>query len=446
MTDPRHLDDFLSFLRYPSISTDPSRRDDSTACASWLVAKLAGLGLDARMHFTPGLPIVTARNTHRADRPTVLIYGHYDVQPVDPLDLWTHPPFEPHIENGVVYARGATDNKGQILAHILGVQETLAGGAGTLPVNLIFLIEGEEEVGSTHLASFLHLHARELACDVVVISDTGMVGPGIPTLTYALRGIAALNATVTGPALDLHSGIFGGAVVNPVTALARLIATLHTDDYRVAVEGFYNEVMPLEPWEREAWSDLPWNDDHFLTLTGAPALDGEAGYSSLERIWARPTIEVNGFGGGYQGAGTKTVLPSTAHAKFTCRLVPGQNPEVIRTRLESHLRKHTPKGVTLQLEPGHGGYPYFLDPRGRFGLAAQRALSAAFDGKKPALIREGGSIPIVSDFKQILHADTLLLGLALPDCRAHAPDENFPLANLEAGIRLNQAVLQELAC
>jgi acetylornithine deacetylase/succinyl-diaminopimelate desuccinylase-like protein len=344
----------------------------------------------------------------------------------------------------IVYARGATDNKGQILAHIIGIEETLRE-KGDLPVNLIVLVEGEEEIGSEHLEEFLSTNREELRCDLIAVSDTGMIAPEHPTFTYGLRGIAALEIKVTGPSTDLHSGIYGGAVANPATALTKLIASLHDSDGRVAVPGFYDGIPPLEQWERDSWAQLPIGDEALLAVTGAPELFGESGYTSLERIWARPTVEVNGIGGGFQGIGTKTVLPREAFAKLTCRLVPGQNPEVVMAKVRVHLLSHCPPGVRLEMTGGHAGEPYVTDPNSSDGRAAQRALRRAFPDKPLALIREGGSIPIVNTFKRVLGVETLLLGLALPDCRAHAPNENFPLENFEAGIRLNRALLEELA-
>ncbi len=440
----RQLDEYLAYLRFPSISTDPERKGDVAACADWIVAKLRAIGLATTLHPTAGHPIVVAKNGHVAGRRTVMIYGHYDVQPVDPVELWESPPFEPRIANEYVFARGSADNKGQHFAHVLGVEETLRE-KGDLPVNLIFLIEGEEEIGSKHLEDFLNSHRDEMACDIIAISDTGMVGLGIPTFTYGLRGIAAMELKVVGPSTDLHSGIYGGAVMNPVTALARLIATLHDADGSVAVPGFYDGIPPLETWEREAWAKLPIGDHELLEITGAPGLFGEAGYTAIERIWARPTAEVNGIGGGFQGVGTKTVLPSEAFAKLTFRLVPHQQPAEVLAKVTAHLRAHCPPSVKLEITTGHSGEPYVTDPNSTDGLAARRALQRAFPGKDVALIREGGSIPIVNTFKRILRAETLLLGLALPDCRAHAPNENFPLENFFAGIRLNRALLEELA-
>ncbi len=439
-----YLQDFYSFLRFPSVSTDDQFAGRVKECANWLVKKLQTIGLQAELVPTAGHPIVWARNKHRQDRRTVLIYGHYDVQPPDPLELWDSPPFEPVLKNGYVFARGATDNKGQILSHILGMQETIEK-EGDLPVNVDLVIEGEEEIGSVHLPKFLRENRDALKCGVVVVSDTGMIAPRTPTLSYGLRGVAALELKVTGPKMDLHSGIFGGAVANPATALAQLLATLHNREGHVAIPGFYDDVAPIQDWEREAWKKLPLDPDaEMLKETGAPLLFGEAGYSTLERIWARPTAEVNGIGGGYQGQGTKTVLPSHAMAKLTFRLVPNQKADVIIDLAMKHLQKNLPAGVTLEMASGHHGPWYLTDPHNKFGEAAQRALRKAFN-KEVALIREGGSIPIVSDFREILGAETLLLGLALQDCRAHSPNENFPLENLEAGIRMNQVVLQELA-
>jgi acetylornithine deacetylase/succinyl-diaminopimelate desuccinylase-like protein len=450
-----HLDELFSLLRFPSISTDPERKADVARCAEWIVGQLRAIGLKTMLHPTAGHPIVVARNTHRHDRRTVLLYGHYDVQPVDeparadgespdPNKHWITPPFTPTLRDGVLYGRGTADNKGQFFAHVSGIADTLREH-GDLPVNLILLLEGEEEIGSTNLEPFLIAHRDELHCDLIAISDTGMVAPGVPTFTYGLRGVAAMELRVTGAASDLHSGIYGGAVANPATALARLIATLHDAEGRVAVPGFYDRVAPMAGWEREAWSRLPLTDDALQEITGAPELVGEPGFTALERVWARPTVEVNGIGGGFQGVGSKTVIPREAFAKLTCRLVPNQQPDEVLPKVRAHLEAHCPRGVRLAVHQGHGGEPYLTDPNSPGGLAAQRALRRAFPDREVALIREGGSIPIVTTFKRVLGVETLLLGLALPDCRAHAPNENFPVANFEAGIRMNRALLEELA-
>jgi acetylornithine deacetylase/succinyl-diaminopimelate desuccinylase-like protein len=439
-----YLEEYYSFLRFPSVSTDDQYKEKLEQCARWLVQKLTSIGLETRLVPTRGHPIVWARNKHQPGRRTVLIYGHYDVQPPDPLELWESPPFEPVLKNGYVFARGATDNKGQILSHIVGIQETIEQN-GDLPVNVHLVIEGEEEIGSVHLGSFLEENRGALKSDVAVISDTGMIARGVPTLSYGLRGVTALEVKVTGPKMDLHSGVFGGAVANPITALAQLLATLHDREGRVAIAGFYDRVKPLEDWEREAWRKLPIDGDKLiLEETGVPELFGETGYNSVERIWARPTAEINGIGGGYQGQGTKTVIASHTMAKLTFRLVPDQSGDEIQELAQAHLRKHLPKGVTMEMTAGHSGPWYLTDPHSPLGEAAQRALHKAFN-RDVALIREGGSIPIVSQFRGILGIETLLMGLALPDCRAHSPNENFPLENFEGGIRLNKAVLQELA-
>lgn len=437
------LQDYFTFLRFPSISTDDAYTEKLCECAHWLVEKLNKIGLETKLVSTPGHPVVWAKNKHQPGRRTVMLYGHYDVQPPDPLELWDSPPFDPVLKDGYVFARGATDNKGQIISHILGIQETMEE-KGDLPVNLHLIIEGEEEIGSGSLPGFLRENRDSLGCDVAIVSDTGMIARGVPTLSYGLRGVTACEVKITGSKMDLHSGVFGGAVANSITALAQLLATLHDKHGHIAVESFYDDVKPLEEWEREAWRKLPIDaDKEILNETGAPSLFGEKGFSTLERIWARPTAELNGIGGGYQGKGTKTVIASQAMAKLTFRLVPNQKGDVILKLVRQHLEKNLPPGVTMEIIDGHSGPWYLTDPHAPFGEAAQKALKEAFKADV-ALIREGGSIPIVSQFRDILGVETLLLGLAQGDCRAHSPNENFPLANLEAGIKMNQAILQEL--
>ncbi|MFM1559784.1 MAG: dipeptidase [Roseibacillus sp.] len=440
----RWLDELFELLRFPSISTDSRNKEDVQACAEWLAARMAAAGLSSAIHPTEKHPVVIGRNDHEAGRPTVLVYGHYDVQPVDPLDLWDTPPFEPVERDGKIWARGATDNKGQFFAHLCGITETIEE-SGKLPVNLIMLLEGEEEIGSPSLRPFLEAHREELACDVIVVSDTGMVAKGVPTLGYGLRGVACCEFSITGPARDLHSGVYGGAVANPATAVAQVVASLHDSDGRVAVDGFYDDVVPLEDWEREMWKSVPGiSQADVLEVTGSPSLYGETGYSSAERLWGRPTAEVNGIWGGYQGEGSKTVLPAEAFAKLSFRLVPDQVPVDINEKVTAHLEKHCPDGVKITVKIGHYGQPYHTDPHSAHGKAAQAALKETF-GADPVLIREGGSIPIMQDFKEVLGADTLLLGLALPDCQIHSPNENFTVENFEGGIRLNRVLLEELA-
>jgi acetylornithine deacetylase/succinyl-diaminopimelate desuccinylase-like protein len=440
------LEELTSFLRFPSISTQPEHAPDLASCAEWLRKKLSDIGLTATVHSTPGSPVVVASTPRDPAKRTVLIYGHYDVQPPEPLEGWTTHPFEPRVDEGRIYARGAADNKGQILAHILGVAETLRE-KGSLPVNVTFLIEGEEEIGSPHLADFLKEHREELSCDLVAISDTAMAPGNKPALTYALRGIAAMELIVRGPSRDLHSGLFGGAVANPLTVLSRLIASLHDDQGRVRIPGFYDSVRPLVPWEREAASALEkasGGDGAIKELAGVSELFGETGFSTIERIGARPTAEVNGIGGGYQGAGTKTVLPKEAFAKITFRLVADQDPAEILNAAEEYLRAQTPPGVLLEVIAGHSGAAYQSDPNSPAGLAARKALAGAF-GSEPLLLRDGGSIPILATLKEILGVDSYLLGLANPDSRIHSPDENMLIENFLGGIRMSRILLEELA-
>lgn len=438
------LERLFEHLRFPSISTDSRHVEDVRANAMWLKSQLEDLGLETGLHETAGNPVIVARNEKVEGRPTVLIYGHYDVQPVDPLELWDSPPFEPEIRNGKIWGRGGADNKGQHFVHILGAEKMMKQN-GELPLNVIFLIEGEEEIGSPNLVPFLDEHKESLVCDIIAVSDTGMVAPGVPTLGYGLRGITCLEVKVKGPSGDLHSGVYGGCVANPATAAARMIASLHDDEGRIAIAGFYEDVVPLEDWEREMWSKVPGtSDEDFLKTTGSPEPFGEPGYSMAERLWARPTVEVNGFGSGYQGEGSKTVLPAEATFKLSCRLVPGQDPVKIQQQVEDHLCKHLPKGVTIEVYKGHSGKAYHNDPHSKFGKAAQAALTTAF-GREPVLIREGGSIPIIQDMKEILGADSLMLGLALPDCQIHAPNENYSVENFERGIEMSCELLKELS-
>lgn len=440
---PPELADLFTMLRFASVSTDSKHHADTRAAADWLTHKLNGIGLNSMLHETAKHPVVIAKNKHIPARRTVLLYGHYDVQPAEPLGEWRTAPFEPTIVGDRIMCRGATDNKGQLMAHVAGLEKTLREH-GDLPVNLICLFEGEEEIGSPNLEPFLHANREALKCDVVAISDTGMIAAGVGTFTYGLRGIACCEVIARGPAIDLHSGIWGGAVANPATAIARLVSTLHDENGKVQINGFYEGVRPLAEWEQKAWKNLGDGEDETRQITGAPELFGEAGFTERERRWARPTAEVNGIGGGYQGEGSKTVIPRESFAKFSFRLVPDQHPANILAAMEAHVRAHQPPGIRFEVKLGHTGFPYLMDPFSPMGLAAQAALEETFGGK-PALIREGGSIPIVQTFKDVLGVDTLLLGLALPDCQAHAPNENFPVANFETGIRLNQNLLRELA-
>jgi acetylornithine deacetylase/succinyl-diaminopimelate desuccinylase-like protein len=438
------LERLFEHLRFASISTDSTHAGDVRANAEWLKAQFEQIGLTSEIHETPGHPIVIARNQRVEGRPTVLIYGHYDVQPVDPVELWDSAPFEPEVRGGKIWGRGGADNKGQHFVHMLGAERILRE-KGELPLNVIFLIEGEEEIGSPNLVPFLEQNKESLACDIIAVSDTGMVAPGVPTLGYGLRGITCLEVTVKGPKGDLHSGVYGGCVANPATAAARMVASLHNEDGKIAVAGFYEDVIPLQDWEREMWAQVPnCADEDFLKTIGSPEPFGEPGYSMAECLWGRPTVEVNGIGGGYQGEGSKTVIPARAMFKLSCRLVPGQDPAKVQQQVEDHLRAQTPKGVTVEIKKGHSGKAYHNDPHSKYGQAAQVALTKSF-GREPVLIREGGSIPIIQDMKEILGADSLMLGLALPDCQIHAPNENFAVENFEGGIVMSQILLEQLA-
>lgn len=437
------LDDLCEFLRFPSVSADSKFKSHVDACADWLVGRLQKAGLQAEKRTTPGHAVVIARNEHRPGRKTVLIYGHYDVQPPDPLELWETPPFEPVVKGDKIYARGATDNKGQILAHVLGVESTIKE-QGDVPVNVVFVIEGEEEIGSPHLEAFLRENKSECAADVVAISDTGMIAPGVPTFTYGLRGILCLEIRLRGPSADLHSGIFGGSVANPATVLSRIIARLHDDAGHVAIPGFYDRVLPLNDWERELWANLPRSESEWLSTTGSPRLSGEEGYTFLEQVWARPTAEVNGIASGYQGEGPKTIIPSRAMAKLSFRLVPDQDPRELRPLINELLKQECPDSVEMEIIGQHEGRPYLVKPDSLFAKAAEKALVDAF-GKPVAFIREGGSIPITQSFKDVLGIDTLMLGLALPDCKVHSPNETFSVENFHAGIRLNRKLLERIS-
>ncbi|MEM1063731.1 MAG: dipeptidase, partial [Planctomycetota bacterium] len=378
------------------------------AAAAEVESQLAAAGCETETVPTDGFPIVVGRTPAVPDAPTVLVYGHYDVQPPDPLDKWVTPPFEPAVRDGHVYARGATDDKGQMLTHVVAAA-AWSRACGGPPLNVVFVIEGEEEVGSNNLDRFLEARRDDLACDVAVISDTSQYGPGMPAITYGLRGVAAVEFTVRGPSHDLHSGLFGGTVANAATAAARLVASLHNEDGRVAVDSFYDAVLEVSAKERAQFAALPFDEVTYLEGAGSTAAVGEAGFSTLERRWIRPTCEVNGISGGYLGEGPKTIVPSEATVKITCRLVPDQDPAAITAAVEKHLRDRLPAGVSMTFETYHGCPGFVLDPEGPHATAATAAIDRAF-GTKPVYIREGGSIPVVESLKRILGVDTLLLG------------------------------------
>jgi acetylornithine deacetylase/succinyl-diaminopimelate desuccinylase-like protein len=425
------LEDLAEFLRIPSISSVPEHRPDVARAARWLAARLERAGLTAvAVRETGGHPVVTARSPDVPGAPTILVYGHYDVQPTDPDDAWSHPPFDPRVAEGRIWARGASDDKGQVLMHVLAAEAL--GATGGIPLNLRFLFEGEEESGSVHLHEFVAAHREELQADAVVISDTAMFAAGVPAICYGLRGLAALDVTVYGPAQDLHSGVFGGAVANPVHELARLIAALHDPDGRVAVPGFYDGVREPTAAEREEWARLPFDEREFLRTTGSPRTFGEPGYTTLERIWARPTLEVNGIAGGFFGEGRKTIVPASATAKITCRLVPDQDPAAVVDAVVRFLESHCPDTVRLEVVR-HEADPAVLTPLDHPVVTAARQALAETWGLNPVNIRMGGSIPVVHTFQSVLGAPAVLVGFSLPEERFHAPDEFFTLENFYRG-------------
>ena len=435
--------ELFDFLRIPSVSARSEHDADTVRAAEWTATSLRAAGLQATVHPTAGHPVVVGEwRGAPAGAPTVLIYGHYDVQPAEPLELWTSPAFEPTVRDGRVYARGSVDDKGQLFLHIKALEAHLQV-RGALPVNVIVVAEGEEEVGSEHLAPFIESHAAHLACDAVVISDSAMFAPGLPSILSSLRGLAYFQIDVQGPAQDLHSGSYGGAVVNPAMALARILATLHDADGRIAIPGFYDAVAEWPAHVRVQMKTLPFDDEHFRAETGSPALGGEKGYSVLERLWTRPTCEVNGLLSGYTGEGAKTVLPAKAMAKVSCRLVPDQEPAKIEALMQAHVARVAPPGVTVTVTHLHGGRPWRAELDGPLFDAARRALAAAF-GREPVITGEGGSIPVVGDFARILGAPVLLVGFGLPGENAHAPDEWLSLENLTVGMRAVATLWDEL--
>jgi succinyl-diaminopimelate desuccinylase len=391
---------------------------------------------------TAGHPIVYAESPPVAGAPTVLVYGHYDVQPPDPLDEWETPPFEPTIRDGNIFARGATDDKGQMLTHVKSAEAWIET-EGKLPLQLKFLIEGEEETGSAGLEQFIEENRDRLACDVAVISDTSQFGPGQPAITYGLRGIAYYELRLSGPTQDLHSGTFGGAVANPANVLASMLSGLVDERGVVQVPGFYDDVEPLTPRAREEFEKLPFDEKEFMRKIGVAALHGEAGYSTLERRWARPTYDVNGLWSGYQGEGAKTVLPARAGAKFSFRLVPKQDPAKISKALEKQLREMCPEGIRMELIDFHGAPGVVVPLDSPFVAAAERAIEEGF-GRRPVFIREGGSIPVVATFHDRLGVDTLLLGWGLPDDNMHSPNEKFCLADFHRGIKASAHLWRHL--
>jgi acetylornithine deacetylase/succinyl-diaminopimelate desuccinylase-like protein len=437
------LEQLKELLRIPTVSADSAFADDMRAGARFVHNALVEAGLTVETIETPGHPIIYAEWTKAEGAPTALIYGHYDVQPADPLNLWKTPAFEPDVRDGCIWARGATDDKGQCWTHVLSVAAWLKT-TGKLPVNVKFVIEGEEEVGSENLDVFLDEHKEKLACDVAVVSDSSQYAPGIPAITYGLRGILACEVTVTGPNRDLHSGSFGGAVINPVNALCRLMAMLHDDQGRVRIPGFYDSVVALTDEERSQFASLPFDEAEWLADLGTDAPWGEAGFSSNERRWARPTCDINGIFGGYSGEGPKTIVPSKATAKITCRLVPDQDPHQLTEALRQFLADNLPPGLKFQFTSQHGAPASVADLNSPYMAAAKTAIEKSF-GKIPVMIRAGGSIPVVGSFKEILGVDTLLLGWGQNSDNLHSPNEHFSIEDFHQGTAASAYLWQELA-
>jgi len=434
-------EELFEFLRIPSVSARSEHNADTARAAEWVRQSMEKAGLEARVHPTPGHPIVVGEWRGAPGAPTALVYGHYDVQPAEPLNLWTSPPFEPTVRDGKIYARGSVDDKGQLFLHIKAVEAHLAT-RGKLPVNIILIAEGEEEVGSGNLEEFIDQNQDLLKSDVAVISDSSMFAPGQPSILSSLRGLAYFQIDLEGPACDLHSGSYGGAVVNPAMALARILATMHDENGHIAIEGFYDKVRDWEPRILEQMRKLPFDEEEFKREVGAPALDGEKGYSILERVWSRPTCEVNGLLSGYTGEGAKTVLPSKAMAKVSCRLVPDQDPDEIEKLMDAHVARVAPKGVKVTVTHLHGGRPWRAELDGPIYDAARRALRQAFD-REVVVVGEGGSIPVVGDFERILKTPVLLVGFGLPGENAHAPDEWLSDENFRLGMSAMAALWDE---
>ena len=439
----RYIDEMKRYLAIPSISALPEHKGDVRKCAEWTRDEMSRIGLQkCRLEETPGHPIVYGEWLGAPGQPTILFYGHYDVQPVDPLHLWTSPPFEATIRDGEIYARGSADDKGQVFMHFKAVEAHLKQN-GNLPVNMKFLIEGEEEVGSANLDNFIKSHKDLLTADVVVISDSPMFDRGIPSICYGLRGLTYFQIDLRGSKSDLHSGSFGGAVANPAMVLAQVLSQMKDKSGRIKIDGFYDDVVELRPEERAEWEKLPFNEKKYKAELGAPKLFGETGFTTLERTWARPTFEVNGLLSGFTGEGAKTVLPAVAMAKCSMRLVPNQDPDKIGDLFEEYVKKVTPKTVELKITRMHGGKPWMTAFDNPFVQAAGRAIEQGF-GQRPVFNREGGSIPVVSTFQEELGVPCVLFGVGLPDENAHAPDEKLDLGNFHGGVIASAYLYREI--
>ena len=438
----RYIEELKQFLRIPSISTAKKNRPDMDRCAEFVKEELRRIGIPRVETFpTDGHPIVYGEWLEAPEKPTVLFYGHYDIQPVDPLELWTTGPFEPTIRNGELYARGAADDKGPVWMHFKAVEAHLKA-VGRLPVNVKFLIEGEEEIGSAHLDEFIRRHRDLLKADVALISDTAMFSRNLPSISYGLRGLAYFQLDIKGSNRDLHSGSFGGAVINPNFALAQVILSIKNTDGQILIPGFYDDVLSISEQEKKELSQLPFDEEKFQRDLGVPELFGEKDYGTIERLWYRPTLEINGMYGGFIGEGAKTVIPARASAKISMRLVPNQDPDRIAALFETHLRSITPASVELTLTRMQGGKPWVTSTDQPSMRIASRAFKKGF-GKTPVFIRQGGSIPVVATFRETLGLSTVLMGVGLPDENAHAPNEKLDLGNFQNGIVTSAYFFQE---
>ncbi len=441
----RFIAELIEYLRFPSVSAQSAHNKDMAACARWLANHARSLGLKPRVYKTDGHPIVTIATPRKRNstKPHFLVYGHYDVQPPEPLELWESPPFEPTLRGRNLFARGASDNKGQHFAHLKAVEAYLKTDT-ELPCDLTFVVEGEEEVGGEALVGFLKQNKRELKCDGIVVSDTGMPDLKHPALTYALRGVAALEIKLTGPDRDLHSGIYGGSVENPAMALSKLLGRMINKNGSINLPGFYDDVVKLTAYERRQLARVPYSEAKYKKLLGVKALFGEKGFTPNEQRSARPTFEINGLTSGYQGEGSKTIVPSSASAKITMRLVPNQNPKKILRLVARQLKSLCPQTMRIEVELGHAADPYIVSPTGPLAKASLKSLKTAF-GHEPVLLREGGSIPIVEHFARILKVNTYLLGLALPDDNLHSPNEKMDLEVFMRGIWMSANLWTNLA-
>jgi acetylornithine deacetylase/succinyl-diaminopimelate desuccinylase-like protein len=440
----RYLEELKAFLAIPSISALPQHAADVKRCADWCADEMRRIGLqNVRLISTPGNPVVYGEWLGAPGAPTILFYGHYDVQPVDPLELWESPPFEATIRDGEIYARGSADDKGQVFMHFKAIEAHLKQ-SGTLPVNMKIILEGEEEVGSVNLDNFIRDHKADLGADVVVISDSPMFARGVPSICYGLRGLVYFQIDLRGSSTDLHSGSFGGAVANPAFVLSQMLSQMKDRGGRIKVPGFYDDVVPLSEEERKAWASLPFNERKFKKDFGIPKVTGETGYTTLERTWARPTFEINGLLSGFTGEGAKTVLPAVAMAKVSMRLVPNQHPDKIAELFEAYVKDIAPGTVELKITRMHGGKPWMTSYDNPFVQAAGRAIEKGF-GRKPVFTREGGSIPVVSTFQEELGLPSVLFGVGLPDENAHAPNEKLDVANFHGGIISSAILYEEIA-